>query len=207
MLFDDVKSEYRKNWQSFNYVRGGAGLAANVADRLIANKRRYLNVQRFTGVPWFWIAITHNRESNADFTTHLHNGDPLNARTVHVPAGRPVSGNPPFSWEQSAIDAIAVDGYTKIKDWSLERMLFSFEGYNGWGYRSHGIQSPYLWSYTDRYSKGKYISDGKWSSSAVDAQMGCVVLLVQMAKRDPSIKLHFENSGTTECLVDPMVGR
>ena len=44
-------------------------------------------------------------------------------------------------------------------------------GFNGWGYRLYhpNVKTPYLWSYTDKYSKGKYIEKVKnavnWSTS------------------------------------------
>ena len=44
------------------------------------------------------------------FDQHLHNGDPLSGRTTHVPPGRPRPASPPFTWEQSAHDAIIRSG-------------------------------------------------------------------------------------------------
>jgi hypothetical protein len=34
---------------------------------------------------------------------------------------------------------------------------------NGFGYRAHGINSPYLWSYSNQYHAGKFVSDGVYS--------------------------------------------
>ena len=59
-----------------------------------------------TDVPWQIIGIIHVLESNGDFTTHLHNGDPLTDRTVSVPKGRPDDGEPLFNWKASALDAV-----------------------------------------------------------------------------------------------------
>jgi lysozyme family protein len=69
---------------------------------------------------------------SGNFNRHLHNGDPLTSRTVHVPAGRPKSGTPPFTWEQSAVDALAYDGLTQVTDWSIEHVAYVFENFNGW---------------------------------------------------------------------------
>ncbi len=80
----------------------------------------------------FFIAVIHNMEASQNFNKHLHNGDPLTARTVQVPAGRPKKGTPPFSWEDSAADALAIRGLGAKTDWSLAGMLYQLEGYNGW---------------------------------------------------------------------------
>jgi lysozyme family protein len=38
-----------------------------------------------------------------------------------VPAGRPAAGSPPFTWEQSAADALELAGIASVKDWSVPR--------------------------------------------------------------------------------------
>jgi lysozyme family protein len=107
-----------------------------------------------TGMPWWFVAIVHFMEGGGKFTKHLHNGDPLTARTVNVPKGRPVMGKAPFSWEESAIDAINyMEGQNKILEGIKRQVgsgicLLKFEAYNGMGYRTKGINSPYLYSAT-----------------------------------------------------------
>jgi len=39
------------------------------------------------------------------------------------------------------------------------------------------INTPYLWSFSNHYSKGKFVADNKWSWSAVSAQCGAAVML------------------------------
>ena len=75
-------------------------------DRIAANQSRYTAVAGEVGIPWYVVATIHSMEASLDFTRHLHNGDPLTARTVQVPAGRPTTGAPPFTWEASASDAL-----------------------------------------------------------------------------------------------------
>jgi len=145
--------------------------------KLLANRSRYDKVSAVTKVPWYVIAVIHELESGADFNTHQHNGDPLSARTRQVPKGRPVAGNPPFTWEESAIDALGYDGAAGVKDWNIVATLKFLEQYNGLGYRNKGIYSPYLWSCTNHYSKGKYIADGVWNAEAVSDQIGCAALM------------------------------
>ena len=175
-----LKTEYTRRWNSA-LVSAQATAVVAVA---IKNKARYLAVSKITKVPWQVIACIHRMECNASFQRHLHCGDPLTARTVHVPKGRPVKGNPPFTWEESAIDALGYDGATRITDWSIERTLHFLEAFNGWGYRTGAGQattparcSPYLWSGTNQYIKGKYVSDGKFDPNAVSKQIGCVAIL------------------------------
>jgi len=59
------------------------------------------------------------------------------------------------------------------------------ESYNGWGYRLYhpNVKSPYLWSYSNQYEKGKYVADATWDKDAVSAQCGGAVLLKRMEER------------------------
>lgn len=152
--------------------------AKKAIEPILRNRARYERVAALTGVPWYWIGIAHKLEGNCNFATHLHNGDPLTARTKRVPAGRPEKGEPPFEWEYSAMDALNLKGLDKIYDWSLARMLYEFERFNGWGYiKYRGINSPYLWSFSNLYTKGKYTSDGNYDPNAVSEQVGAAVML------------------------------
>ncbi|HEY8843388.1 MAG TPA: peptidoglycan-binding protein, partial [Gaiellaceae bacterium] len=150
-----------------------------VVRRLASNRLRYEKVAKALKMPWYVVAVIHTLEAGGDFTRHLHNGDPLNARTTHVPAGRPKAGRPPFTWEASAIDALTYQGFGNWKDWSVPGALYKLEGYNGWGYRDHhpGVKSPYLWSFSNHYTRGKYVTDGRFSPTAVSQQIGAAVLL------------------------------
>lgn len=145
------------------------------AARIIANRARYAMVSAATGVPWDFIAVLHYRESALNFSTHLHNGDSLKAKTVHVPAGRP-PGDPPFKWTDSAIDALLYEHLNGLASWTLEEMCDRAERYNGLGYRRMGKPSPYLWSGTNIYVRGKYVSDGQFDAGAVDQQLGVIPL-------------------------------
>lgn len=145
--------------------------------RMLKNKEKYQEVQQITSVPWYVIGAIHYRESSLNFTRHLHNGDKLTARTIHVPAGRPVKGEPPFTWVESAIDAIKLKSWDKVTDWSIENTLSLIEAYNGLGYKKRGLPSPYLWAWSNNYSKGKYVADGKFDPNFVDQQCGAAILL------------------------------
>jgi lysozyme family protein len=138
----------------------------------------YKEVATLTGIDWKFIGIIHSMECNCRFDEHLHNGDPLTARTIHEPAGHPLLGNPPFTWKDSAVDALHLEGFKAADDWTIEGILFHLEAYNGWGYRNnHGINSPYLWAGSNQYTSGKYVSDGHFDPHAVSKQIGGALLL------------------------------
>jgi lysozyme family protein len=177
--FEKSQSGYLKMWESMAIRPAYARIAGAAAQRIASMSRRsaYNAVSRKTGVPWWWIGITHELEAAGDFGRHLHNGDPLSARTRQVPKNRPASGSPPFTWEESAEDALRLHDLHLVRDWTIPRALYEFERYNGWGYISRRINSPYLWSFSTHYSKGKYVADGKFDRNAVSSQVGAAVLL------------------------------
>jgi lysozyme family protein len=186
--FEAMRLNYAVDWHRMVIEESKREAVDTIARKLLKYKARYQNVAGKTGVPWFFIAVIHQRESDADFTTHLHNGDPLTARTRHVRAGRPLKGGPPFSWEESAIDALTLEGLVGIKDWPLERIAYQCEAYNGWGYYSHGVPSAYLWSFSNVYRGGKYVADGEWERGATDAQCGTMPMLHAMSMLDSSVR-------------------
>ncbi len=142
------------------------------------NRLRYEAVSKDTGVPWHFIAVVHGLEASYNFRAHLHNGDfPLTARTRQVPAGRPKIWGPPSSWEASAKDALSLLGFTGQSDWSLERTLYRLEAYNGFGYRKRGVATPYVWSFSNHYDRGKFVRDGSWSATARSQQCGGGVVI------------------------------
>jgi lysozyme family protein len=161
-----------------------AEVEAILAD-ITRNQARYAAVAGNLGVPWHFVAVIHNMESSLNFSKHLHNGDPLSARTRHVPAGRPQAGSPPFTWEESAVDALRLRKLDRWQDWSVAGTLYQLEGYNGWGYRLYHPQvlSPYLWSFSNHYRSGKYVADGTWSDTATSQQCGAAVLLRRLAEK------------------------
>lgn len=153
-------------------------------DTIEVGRARYDSVSARSGVPWYVIALLHHMECGCDFDEHLHNGDPLSARTVRRPAGRPEApptGPSGYRWEESAEDALA--DLRGQGSWSSERLLFHAERYNGWGYRTRGLPSPYLWSGSNLYVKGKFIRDGLFDPEAVSEQLGVAVVLRRLIDR------------------------
>ncbi|CAH2603235.1 Peptidoglycan-binding protein [Rhodovastum atsumiense] len=179
LSFAALRPEYLARWQTLQPRVGVAAVAADLATGLAAGRARYDAIGG--GVPWWWIAAIHQMESSADFGRHLHNGDPLGARTVHVPCGRPPDGQPPFTWESSARDALVLAGVWGLDDWSAAPALWRAERFNGMGYRLRGVASPYLWAGSTHYSAGQFIADGRFSAGAVCRRPGVALLWAAMA--------------------------
>lgn len=186
--FESLKPEYAALWMGITIRPERASEVRATARRVLDGRSRYEHVTAQTGVPWFVVGIIHQMECGLSFGQHLHNGDPLTARTRQVPAGRPKVGEPPFTWEESAVDAIRYDGLDKVPDWTVERIAYELECYNGLAYRkaSINIHSPYLWSFTTVYERGKYIRDGVWSSVAVSQQSGAMAILKALVEIAPA---------------------
>jgi len=182
-LTPTLRQEYEDLFKTCQTRPNRAAEVERTVNQIGSGRTRYDTVSAATGVPWHFTGIIHSLECSCNFRQHLHNGDPLTARTVHVPKGRPKSGEPPFAWEDSARDSLDYEGFTGLEDWSLAAVLYRFEAYNGWGYRGKGVNSPYLWSFCRHYAKGKYVSDGTWSATAVSQQCGAAVLLRRMVER------------------------
>lgn len=180
--FASLRAEYADLWRLMSVIRTKIPAADGICQKIVQNRSRYEGVQRATGVPWYVVAVIHSMESGLNFNRHLHNGDPLTARTKQVPKGRPLTGNPPFTWEESAADALTLDGFPSNTDWSVEKIAYLLESFNGWGYRMYHstVKSPYLWSFSNHYWYGKYVADGKWSDTAVSEQCGAMVLLKRL---------------------------
>lgn len=128
------------------------------------------------------IGVMHMRESNFDFTKHLANGDPLTADTIHVPKNIMAPIDPPYTFEEGACAAIKnwekgwnldLTKYT----WDIPNTLWFLEAWNGFGFKNKGINTPYLWSYTQHYDKGYFSSDGVFNPNLVNQQPGCAPVL------------------------------
>jgi lysozyme family protein len=184
-LTQNLRDEYQNLFDTCQIKTEKLSEIETIITRILNNQIRYETVSNELGIPWYFISVIHNMESSLNFNSHLHNGDPLSSRTTHVPAGRPLVGNPPFTWEQSAEDSLTFQRLDQWSDWSLPGILYKIEEYNGWGYRKNHpeVLSPYLWSSSNNYSSGKYVADGRWSNTAVSNQIGSAVILRRMAEK------------------------
>ena len=184
-LSPELRAEYQRLFDTCEVRPHRAAAVESAMGAVLAQQTRYQMVEATTGVPWYFVASVHQMEAGGRFDRHMHNGDPLTARTRQVPAGRPKPGAPPFAWEESAADALGLHGLSAASDWTLAGLLYELERYNGFGYRRFHpeVPSPYLWSYSHHYLSGKYVADGRWSDTAASAQCGAATLLRRMVER------------------------
>lgn len=181
MRFDQNKDRYAESWDKAAVIRPAE--ATKAAARIVAAREQYEHVQKITAVPWFMVGVIHMRESVQDDTfwkTYLGNGQPLNQVTTLVPIGR----GPWATWFDGAIDAVTREGIAGFipENWTIERILYWLERYNGAGYYNMGKPSPYLWAGTNQYTSGKFLEDpgagkGVYHPEVVDKQLGCAAVL------------------------------
>jgi len=205
--FAELKDEYTHLLANAAIVPAWEAEAKRNAKAIVDARPTLEQVEQHTGVPWWFVGVIQCMEAGLTksgalhLDRHLHNGDSLQAKTRNVPAGRP-HGIPPFTFLQSAIDAIQYDGLDKVDfaEGGVEKACFFLEGYNGWGVRMYhsDVLTAYLWSGTNQYKRGKYVADGQWSSTAVSGQIGAVpiILALKEAGAIPEPKL----------VLDPMDG-
>lgn len=176
-----LKAQNAARWAAATQTRN----FISVAKSLVAAKSIYIEVEKYTSVPWFVIAVIHEREADQRWDANLSQGDPWNAVSIHKPIGR----GPFNSWFEAAVDALidCSPHAAKNDDWTIGGTLTLLEEYNGLGYAGKELPSPYIWSGTNQYIKGKYVRDGIYDPEKVDEQLGCAGLLMAMMKLDASI--------------------
>jgi lysozyme family protein len=194
--FDQIKSKYAVMWQEMKLASTRTSQIRIIASRILASKTRYQKVAEIVKRPWWFIACLHYRESSLNFHGHLHNGDPLTQRTTHVPAGKPTHGSPPFTWEESAIDALSSRSIPAIE--SIEAFAYGAEDYNGWGYWMHGYTSSYLWAWSNQHALGKFTADHHYDATVEDKQCGVMPILDVLMSMDGSIKFGPALESTSE---------
>ena len=186
--FAVLRPEYEQSFATMVFRPEQKSLVDWHVNQLIKNQNRYRKVsQQVNNVPWAMIGVIQAMECGFNFSCHLHNGDPLTSRTTHVPAGKPATGQPPFAWESSAVDALKLEGFENVTDWSIPHMLYLLEKYNGFGYRNIKMPTPYLWSFSNLYEKGKYVADGHFDGEAISRQCGAAVMLKALVDKGASL--------------------
>lgn len=182
--YDDIKDEYARLFDTASIRAEKQAEVSKMTDKMLSGREVYDAISAKTSVPWHFVGMVHAMECSFSMKKHLHNGDSLNAKTWQVPAGRPKDGDAPFSFEESAIDALEYDKFAGKTDWPLPMILYRLERYNGMAYRKKfGIASPYLWSFTNHHVRGKYVQDGVWDPDALSKQVGAAVMLRELVNR------------------------
>jgi len=137
-----LRKDNQKRWDACHVSIEKGPAFKQVADRLLAAPAfsRYKTVEKLTGVPYWFIAVVHEREASQDWDTYLGNGQSLKKKTTITPKGR----GPFKTWEEGAVDALTkCPPYAaRNKDWSIGGALTMLEQYNGLGYAQQGKPSP-----------------------------------------------------------------
>jgi lysozyme family protein len=92
---EPVTCEYRDLWKTCEIRPKHVREVDQLVDRIVVNKKRYKKAGNARGVPWHVVGVTHMLEGSGNFDTHLHNGDPLTARTSNIPGGTAEDGKAP----------------------------------------------------------------------------------------------------------------
>lgn len=185
-LIIDIEKGYQELYNNMVIRPEWEIKAMAAAKRILAGRDKYqvLCDRLNKKMPWYFVGIIHMLECDCNFSKHLHNGDSLLKRTWQVPAGRPVADpwngrGKPYTWLESAMDALSMPGksfHVQVR-WNLNIMLYRLEKYNGTGYIRKGVYTPYLWSGTEFYTKGKFVKDSVFDANAVSSQVGAALLL------------------------------
>lgn len=152
--------------------------------RSIANmspeKRRQIDeIARRADLPPALVAGIWYREASLRDGVYLHNGDPLGSPTTHVPRGIFFRRD---QFVEAAVDALRSKRSTQqalnlhYNSTDLGAMATYAEAYNGYGYRNHGVTSPYAFAGTNQYHGGMYVADGQFSATTYDRRLGVVAV-------------------------------
>lgn len=136
------------------------------ADLIQGNREYYIALEKATGICWRLLGAIHYREANCRADRSIQDGHKL---------------------KEGEDQASFIMAWMKSSKLSAPRTLgekLNFaERWNGLGYRKRGVPSPYVWSMTARYVKGKYTSDGVYDPEKVDRQAGIAAVLEELSRR------------------------
>lgn len=176
---------YLKLWDSMEILPKKRRRVESACKAILRHKRRYVEVEALTGVPWPVVAVVHRLESSGNFKKCLHNGQALNKKTTLVPK----NCGPFLSFGDAAEDALLGEGHKpnaegrrKLHAPFAPRGIGAWarwlEIYNGTGYADRQVESPYLWSFCNHgVGVGKFYADRKYSTSKVSNQVGAMCML------------------------------
>ncbi len=163
----------------------------NILQKVDARYDTIDKIAKMADLPPAIVAAVWSREASFKDGVYLHNGDPLGAKTTHVPVGI-YFGKDQFV--EAAVDALTRNRSKTIKTLNLNytcndlaAMCAFTEGYNGWGYRKYHTSDPtaYVTAGTTMYHGGKYVADGKYDSTVKDKQVGTMPIMSEILKRHP----------------------
>lgn len=170
-------AEHTRRWDDL-VVKGKQSRIDKDANHIITNWDKYKAVEDITGVPAELVGAIHLQEASGNFSKYLGNGQPLSMRTTIVPKGR----GPFKDWQSGAIDAMKYELNVlrlSLPDgpWTIGKMLWFAEAYNGAGYFRRKLASPYVYAWSNHHQKGRFVADGVFSPTSVPGNPGVAVVL------------------------------
>jgi lysozyme family protein len=195
-----------------------AARAAVVLALAERHRDEWAEVEGKTGVPRLWGLASFERESGSDYSRSPAQGDRWDRVSVNVPRGLgpyqcwgdacvaayridrldEVAGSagvsPASTGESTPVatpphpDPLPASG-EREKAWTWARACYEGELFNGFGPRAHGRRTGYLWSWTNIYTGGKYVADGKWDPDTQDQQCGMVPMMAALLRASRSMRL------------------
>lgn len=189
--YEALKDDYVRLIQAATIRPECEHVLSVTANRLLRDKAVYQRISDATGVPVAALMALAEREMSGNLHCYLGNGQRLTMRTTIVPKGRGPFPDSADGFYQGALDALHLDGLDRIasteEGWSMPRFAYESELWNGFGYRAHGIPSPYVFGATRVQKPGKYVRDGVYDSSVMDPQLGTLAIVEELFKLDPSL--------------------
>lgn len=202
MKYDDLKHDYQTKFSNMVIDSSRTDEINWYCSKILSERSQYELVEMQTNVPWYVVAIIHGLEAGFDFSSCLHNGQPWNKKTTMVPRGR----GPWKSWTDAAVDAVKYDGLDLIDYDCIEKCLYVFEKYNGFGYQMRHVPSPYLYAGSNQYRSGKFVEipflPSRYSASTVSKQIGAAVILKRLIQ---SGHVNFDRTVAADPLPDVVV--
>lgn len=135
-------------------------------------RAKYQSIADQTDLPVILIAAIHYRERGGNLAYSLRNGSKIGKENFVSDAVKTIKSG---QWRDFQ-NAIGMGKGTR----NLLAMLQFAELWNGTGCADKGRINPYLYAGTNIYTAGKYVADGKWSSTEEDQQAGVLYLLTQI---------------------------
>ena len=109
--FAAYQAGYRHAWDMLKIRPQRLAEVNHTVDILMKGRAIYQDIEKETGVPWWFIGGCHYREGDFSFQTYLGNGQSIYRRTTIVPIGR----GPFATFKAGAIDALKISGLLQLR--------------------------------------------------------------------------------------------
>ena len=178
------KRGYEKMWSAATVLPSYRAKALAAARKIIGLRSFYLDAEKATGAPWWWIGCVHYREGDCAPHACLANGDPAvgtGRRTVNVPAGR----GPYHTFAESAVDALRYEGLLGRVQVSVPWCLWAAEKINGF-VAAHN--SNYIWAGTTKMQRGMWVRDHQFDPTVNDPRPGVAAIMKELFAIDHTLE-------------------